>query len=73
LDGLDAARQIQAAAAIPIIFMTGYPDAALEAEASALQPLGYFRKPVPLYELYPLLETLARQPEGQRLALSSSK
>lgn len=58
IDGIEAAHQIQAFCSIPIIFMTGYPDKATEKKAKALNPLGFFTKPVPIYVLKPLLASI---------------
>ena len=58
IDGIDAAQQIQAQTTIPIIFMTGYPDKAVEERAKALNPLGFFIKPVRVLTLKPLLDSL---------------
>lgn len=58
LDGIEAARQIQASSPIPIIFMTGYPDKTIEEQARAVNPLGFFTKPVALHALRPLLDSL---------------
>jgi len=57
IDGIEAARQIQACTTIPIIFMTGYPDKTVEDRATQLNPLGYFVKPVRLLMLQPLIDS----------------
>lgn len=62
INGIEAAKQIQAQSAIPIIFMTGYPDAAVEGLAKQLNPLGYFIKPVRVLTLKPLFESLKKKP-----------
>ena len=58
LDGIEAAQQIHAQTNIPIIFVTGYPDKAVEERVKQLNPLGYFIKPVRMLTLKPLLESL---------------
>ena len=58
IDGIEAARQIQACSSIPIIFMTGYPDKAVEERAKQLNPLGYFVKPVRVHMLQPLIDAV---------------
>lgn len=60
IDGIEAARQIQASGPIPIIFMTGYPDKAIEERARSLNPLGFFIKPIPIpmYVIKPLLDSI---------------
>ncbi len=57
IDGIEAAQQIQAQTDIPIIFMTGYPDKAVEERAKKLSPLGYFIKPIRVLTLKPLIES----------------
>lgn len=61
LSGIEAAQQIQALTAIPIIFMTGYPDSAVEYQAKQLNPLGYFIKPVRVLTLKPLFESIEKK------------
>jgi DNA-binding NarL/FixJ family response regulator len=46
LDGIEAAREIGARYAIPIIFMTGYSDEETVKQAQALHPLAILTKPV---------------------------
>ncbi len=58
IDGIEAAQEIQACTAIPIIFMSGYSDKDVEERAKALNPLGYYIKPVRIHDLKPLLESV---------------
>ncbi len=58
IDGIEAAQQIREYASTPIIFMTGYPDKAIEERAKRLHPLGYLVKPVGLHALKPLLDSV---------------
>ncbi len=60
IDGIEAAQQIQACSSIPIIFMTGYPDKAVEERAKQLNPLGYFVKPLRLQRIQPLIDSVER-------------
>jgi two-component system, response regulator PdtaR len=57
IDGIEAARQIQAIHDIPIIFMTGYSDNTLMEEAQQLHPLGYFIKPITIRTLRSAVES----------------
>ncbi len=57
IDGIEATRQIQAFAAIPVIFMTGYPDQETMNRARALHPAAYFMKPVLVAELIAAIES----------------
>jgi CheY-like chemotaxis protein len=58
IDGIEVAQQIQRQLDSPIIFMTGYPDKAVEERAKTLKPLGYFIKPIRARTLKPLLDSL---------------
>ncbi len=58
IDGIETAQQIQACTNVPIIFMTGYPDKAIEERAKRLDPLGYLVKPVVFHTLKPLLDSV---------------
>jgi len=60
IDGIEAAQKIQACTAIPVIFMTGYPDDAIEERANRLHPLGFFIKPVRISTLQPLIDSLEK-------------
>lgn len=52
LNGIEAAQQIQTShQALPIIFMTGYPDQELRDQGQLLHPLAYFIKPINIQEL----------------------
>lgn len=56
LDGIETARKIQAIAAIPIIFMTGYVDKDVLARANQLKPLGIFIKPIEMEKLKTIVD-----------------
>ncbi len=58
IDGIEAARQIQACSEIPIIFMTGYSNNAVEERARKLNPLAYCAKPIRIYEIQSILDSL---------------
>jgi two-component system, response regulator PdtaR len=51
LDGIEAARQIREAAAIPIVFLTAYSDPATVQRARITEPYGYIVKPFAEREL----------------------
>ena len=58
MSGLDAGEEIHKEIAIPIIFITGYSDEALIERANRLNPLGYYMKPINMYELISSLNKL---------------
>lgn len=58
-DGIEAAERIRTDGEIPVVFMTGYSDSAVEERARTLNPLGYFVKPVRVYDLMPIIDTLS--------------
>jgi len=58
IDGIEAAHQIQTCSETPIIFMTGYSDNAIEERAMKLNPLAYCTKPVRIYELQSILDSV---------------
>ena len=58
IDGIETARIIKEKTDTAIIFLTGYPDKALEERALELKPLGYFTKPVRAETLIPVIESL---------------
>jgi len=51
MDGVEAAAQIRAQSAIPVIYLTAYADAATIERASLTQPYSYLLKPVNMKEL----------------------
>jgi CheY-like chemotaxis protein len=61
LNGVEAVQQVRAFSQVPVIFMTGYPDKDTQDQAMQLQPAAYLVKPVELYDLEPLFESLLRQ------------
>ena len=58
MDGIEAAQQILTSHAIPIIFMTGYPDRDLMERANSLNPAGYLNKPVEIHEIVSIIKML---------------
>jgi CheY-like chemotaxis protein len=58
LDGIEAAQQIQAIAAIPIIFVTAYPEKEELERAMKLHPLGFFPKPMRITDIQALMESI---------------
>ncbi|WP_077037751.1 EAL domain-containing protein [Pelomonas sp. KK5] len=50
-DGIDAARRIRAAQAMPVIFLTAYAEPEVLARAAQVAPYGYLLKPFELREL----------------------
>ncbi|NQT65663.1 MAG: response regulator [FCB group bacterium] len=58
MDGIEAARQIIEHKNIPIIFMTGFSDINVRKRAHKINPVGYLEKPVEVYEVTPIIESL---------------
>ncbi|MCF7911425.1 MAG: response regulator [Candidatus Cloacimonetes bacterium] len=58
MNGLDAGEAIIANSYIPIIFITGYSDESYRQRASKLNPLGYFFKPINMYEILTALNKI---------------
>ncbi len=51
IDGLEAVRRIKEKVDIPVIFMTGYAERAIEKRASELNPVGFLTKPIGYTEI----------------------
>jgi CheY-like chemotaxis protein len=63
MDGVEAAQQIHASAAIPVIFMTAYVDADTQRRVGATSPWGCLYKPFSPPQVQSLLEhVLSRHP-----------
>lgn len=58
MDGIQAARVILAAHPLPLIFMTGYAADDMMQQAQSLNPYGYLVKPIRVYEIEPLIDSL---------------
>ncbi|MCF7920413.1 MAG: response regulator [Candidatus Cloacimonetes bacterium] len=58
MSGLDAGESICENSEIPIIFITGYSDEILKERAARLNPLGYFMKPINMFEIISALNKL---------------
>ena len=56
LDGIEAASRIRGFSDVPIIFTTGYSDSGLMERADYINPLGYFIKPVKIYQITVTIE-----------------
>ena len=52
INGIEAAKQIQALVKSEVVFMTGYPDKDMMDMAMSLNPLGYFIKPLNMYDIF---------------------
>jgi CheY-like chemotaxis protein len=65
MDGVDAARHIQAAAPIPVVYMSAQADAAtIERFQATTQAAGFVSKPIHLPTLYATLQRVCSRPEG---------
>ncbi len=58
MNGIEAAKEITAHYEVPIIFMTGYADNHIEAQAQELHPAAYLNKPVDLDEIKQIIDGL---------------
>ncbi len=58
MNGLEAVRRIKEKADIPVVFLTGYPDASTRGQADALSPLAVLVKPVDLRELKRIIDSV---------------
>ena len=58
IDGIEAAEKITDTLNIPIIFMTGYNESSIYERAQKIKPVGYLEKPVEIYDIKPILDTL---------------
>lgn len=61
LSGLDTALQIRQKDAIPIVFMTGYPDAELIAWVNEKKSAAYVVKPVTIEALRAAIKTVLKR------------
>lgn len=58
IDGIEAAKEIIDKINIPIIFMTGYNEPAIFERAQKIKPVAYLLKPVEIWDLKPILESI---------------
>ena len=56
MDGIEAAKQIRAQLAIPVIFLTAYTDEKTLERAKEVEPFGYILKPFKERELYTTID-----------------
>jgi CheY-like chemotaxis protein len=65
MDGIDAARHIQAAAPIPVVYMSAHADAAtVERFQATTQAAGFVPKPIHLPTLHATLQRVCSRPQG---------
>ncbi|MCD4818396.1 MAG: response regulator [Candidatus Cloacimonetes bacterium] len=58
IDGIEAALEIIAYKKNPIIFMTGYSESNIFVRAQKVNPIAYLHKPVEIYNLKPVIESI---------------
>jgi CheY-like chemotaxis protein len=67
MDGIDAGRHIQAAAPIPVVYMSAHADAAIiERLQATTQAAGFVPKPIHLPTLHAILQRVCSPPQGDR-------
>jgi CheY-like chemotaxis protein len=64
IDGIEAAKQIHSRFGVPIVFITGYVDQQLMEQASVVNPIGYFIKPLNCKEIQVTIDAAFRKQEG---------
>jgi CheY-like chemotaxis protein len=65
MDGVDAARSIQASAPIPVVYMSAHADAAtLKRLQATTQAAGFVPKPIHLPTLHATLQRVCSRPQG---------
>ena len=60
MNGIEAARALLAVHPLPIIFMTGYAVHEIIERLQELKPLGILTKPVRVFQLAPLIDSIPR-------------
>ena len=58
IDGITAAERIKEKLKIPIIFMTGYEEPEIYERAQKTKPVAYLTKPVEIWDLKPIFESI---------------
>ena len=61
MSGIEAAGMIRRQFRIPVIFMTGYSDEETRQKAGAVNPAGYFIKPINYEKLKEALKSIRRE------------
>jgi CheY-like chemotaxis protein len=65
MDGIDAARHMQAAAPIPVVYMSAHADAAtIKRLQATTQAAGFMPKPIHLPTLHATLQRACSRPQG---------
>ncbi len=64
IDGIEAAVEISKKSNIPIIFMTGYDEPNIFERAQKINPVAYLIKPVEIWDLKPILESINKRVSG---------
>ncbi len=74
MDGIEAARQIQAQLSVPIVYLTAYADEATLQRAKETSPLGYLLKPFEERELDTMIQmALYRYQAEKKLRTSEAQ
>jgi CheY-like chemotaxis protein len=68
MDGIDAARHIQASAPIPVVYMSANADEATAERIQAARPAGFVPKPIHFPTLHALLQRVLSSREDRRPA-----
>ena len=58
MNGVEAVEKIYEHTAIPVIYMTGYSNSEIKERALRTGPLAYLEKPVNIYDIKALLDSL---------------
>jgi DNA-binding NtrC family response regulator len=64
IDGIEAAKQIHSRFGIPVVFITGYVDQKLMEQASVVNPIGYFIKPLNCKEIQVTIDAALQKQVG---------
>jgi CheY-like chemotaxis protein len=65
MDGVDAAQHIQAAAPIPVVYMSAHADVAtIKRSQATTQAAGFVPKPIHLPTLHATLQRVCSRPQG---------
>ena len=64
MDGIEVARRLDEDFAVPVIFLSGVVDPAVEARARALRPLGFLRKPFRPSQVFNTIEQVLQRWRG---------